>query len=355
MDLVSRLLALTPVRGTLDTHCQFGAAWRIDVRATTEREIAWHVLLSGSAVLEDNDGPPVQIEAGDIVLFPAGGAHVLHDGSGKAVGAPTFVQGAGFDIVRNGSGEAIELLCGRFLLPSAPRQLLREYLPARLLVHSRRETSARVADDPLVRVIRLMHEEVADPKPGCKSVIGHLCGALFVLTLRFASNDVEAPRGLLALANQAHLQPAIDAMFDEPGKSWTLPDLAALCHLSRATFLRNFSEATGRSASDLLSEIRMVIAGRCLVQTGLSIETISKEVGYWSKTAFQRAFKRRVGITPAQWRQAHASEYPFSRQLVTGQDIRSGVGAAPKRRFSCRSAGRRERVQILRRSSRAGR
>jgi AraC family transcriptional activator of mtrCDE len=312
MDLMSRLLALTPVRGTLDTHCQFGAAWRIDVRAATEREFAWHLLLSGTAVLEDNDGPPVQMEAGDIVLFPAGGAHVLHDGSGEPAAAPTFIKGAGFDVVRNGDGEIIELLCGRFLLPSAPRQLLREYLPARLLVHSRPETHARLADDPLVRVMQLMHEEVTEQKSGCRSVISHLCGALFVLTLRFASNHIEAPRGLLALANQAHLRPAIDAMLDEPGKSWTLPDLAALCHLSRATFLRNFNETTGGSASDLLSEIRMAIAGRCLVQTRLPIETISKEVGYWSKAAFQRAFKRHAGITPARWRQIHASEHSSS-------------------------------------------
>lgn len=145
MDLVSRLLALMPVTAAFDTHCQFGAAWRIDGRATTKREIAWHVLLSGAAILEDNDGPPVRMEAGDVALFPAGGAHVLHDGSGKSAGAPIFIQDAGFGLARNGRGAAVELLCGRFLLPSAPRQLLREYLPARLLIHSRPEMPVQPA------------------------------------------------------------------------------------------------------------------------------------------------------------------------------------------------------------------
>jgi hypothetical protein len=48
-------------------------------------------------------------------------------------------------------------------------------------------------------------------------------------------------------------------------------------------------------------------------------------------------------------------EYPFSRRQVVGQDIRGSVGAVPKHRFSCRSAGWRERVQIPRRSSGGGR
>lgn len=337
MDPVSRLLTLMPVTATFDTHCQFEAAWRIDGRATTQREIAWHVLLSGAAVLEDNDGPPVRMEAGDIVLFPAGGSHVLHDGSGKAASTSIFVQEAGFGLARNGRCAAVELLCGRFLLSSAPRQLLREYLPARLLVHSRPHTSiqpAPLADDLLGRLIQLMHEEVLRQKPGCKSVLNHLCTALFVLTLRCASNHPEAPRGLLALANQPHLRPAIDAIFDEPGKPWTLPDLAALCRLSRATFFRNFNEVGGRSANDFLTEIRMAIAGRCLAQTELAVETIGKEVGYWSRAAFQRAFKRYAGITPAQWRQqAHASEHSSSGERPSDRMLAASVGTAANTRF----------------------
>ncbi|WP_233833767.1 AraC family transcriptional regulator [Paraburkholderia sp. ZP32-5] len=327
MDLVSRLLTLMPVTGTLDTHCQFGAAWRIDGRATVGREIAWHVLLSGTAILEDDDGPLVRMEAGDVVLFPAGRAHVLHDGSGKAASAPIFIQEAGFGVARNGSdsasGAAAELLCGRFLLPSAPRQLLREYLPERVLVRGRSLTSVLPVDDQLARVIQLMHEEVARRRPGCKAVINHLCGALFVLALRFASNDLDAPRSLLALTNQPHLRPAIDAMFDEPSKPWTLPDLAALCRQSRATFMRNFNEASGRSASDLLMEIRMAIAARCLAQTELTIGTIGMEVGYWSKAAFHRAFKRYAGVTPAQWRQTYADEHPASRRTMIRQEVAS--------------------------------
>jgi AraC family transcriptional activator of mtrCDE len=91
-------------------------------------------------------------------------------------------------------------------------------------------------------------------------------------------------------------------MFDEAGKPWTLPKLAELCHMSRATFARHFDEAIGRSASDVLTEIRMALAGRKLAQTRLSVAEIGEAVGYQSEAAFQRVFKRQVGMTPAQWR-----------------------------------------------------
>jgi AraC family transcriptional activator of mtrCDE len=77
----------------------------------------------------------------------------------------------------------------------------------------------------------------------------------------------------------------------------------------------------------------MVIAGRCLMQTELAIETIGKEVGYWSKAAFQRAFKRYSGITPAQWRQAHAGEHPSTRRTVIRRDARASVGTATDTRI----------------------
>jgi AraC family transcriptional activator of mtrCDE len=107
---------------------------------------------------------------------------------------------------------------------------------------------------------------------------------------------------LLALAARPRLQPALSAMFDAPGHSWSLPELAALCHMSRATFARHFDEAIGRSASDLLTEIRMTMAGRMLAEGSMAVAEIGERVGYQSDAAFQRVFKRQTGLTPAQWR-----------------------------------------------------
>jgi AraC family transcriptional activator of mtrCDE len=74
---------------------------------------------------------------------------------------------------------------------------------------------------------------------------------MFTLVLRVASETDSAPLGLLALAGHPRLAPAIASLFNEPARPWSLPELAQLCNMSRATLARQFKEKLGRSASDL--------------------------------------------------------------------------------------------------------
>src|SRR5258707_8376463 len=74
-DWLSRLLEMIPVKGTLDYRCFLGAPWRIDFAASQLGEIPYHVILGGSAVLEDPEGGPTRkLVTGDILLFPHGSA-----------------------------------------------------------------------------------------------------------------------------------------------------------------------------------------------------------------------------------------------------------------------------------------
>ena len=133
-------------------------------------------------------------------------------------------------------------------------------------------------------------------------MLNALSTAMFALVLRLAGETEHAPRGLLALAGHPRLAPAVAALFNEPARPWSLPDLARLCNMSRATLARQFQEKLGRSASDLLTDIRMTLAANELKRSSLSTGAVAEAVGYQSEAAFQRAFKGHMGITPAQWR-----------------------------------------------------
>src|SRR5262249_10918490 len=137
---------------------------------------------------------------------------------------------------------------------------------------------------------------------GGLAMLNALSTALFTLALRLASEADETPTGLLALAGNPRLSPALTAPFNEPARSWTLPRPARLCNMSRASFLRHFQERLGRSPSDLLTDIRMTVASNALKTSDTSTAAVAKVAGYRSEAAFQRAFKQRMGITPAQWR-----------------------------------------------------
>ena len=313
MDLLSRVLSLIPVSGRLDVRCHFGAPWAIAQDRAAVREIPYHVLLSGEAVLEHGSGPAEQLTAGDIVLFPTGGAHRIHDGSGRPPVPQVERHDVSLLIAENeGSGARADILCGRFLIGAVPDRLLREHLPGRLVVRSvdsaggtsngRSEATGTIVSTRLTRLIELMREESVDEGPGSEALINHLSAALFALTLRFAGSGSQPPHGLLALAARPRLQPAVTAMFETPDKPWTLDQLASLCNMSRATFVRQFQDAIGRSATDMLTDIRMTLAGHKLLESNEGVAEIGERVGYQSNAAFQRVFKRLIGVTPSRYR-----------------------------------------------------
>lgn len=310
MDILSRLLFLMPVSGTLDTRCHFSPPWRLDYAATGPRDIPYHVLLRGTAQVDDGENPVLSMQAGDILLIPSGVPHVLYEGSGALSTVGEMHRERGLKVRTNGSdSKPVNMLCGRFILPSSPRQMINDNLPRQLIIRGIDEpdnfthsTEEQVASTRLARLITLMHEEAIEHGPGSESMMNHMSGALFGMTLRLASEGAEPPTGLLRLAQRPKLQPAFTAMFEDYSKAWTMAELAALCLMSRATFARQFGEAVGRSANDLLVEIRMANASKQLAQTSDSIPKIAQDSGYKSDAAFQRAFKKHVGMTPGRWR-----------------------------------------------------
>src|SRR5258708_34491072 len=147
-----------------------------------------------------------------------------------------------------------------------------------------------------------MRSESADDQLGGRAMLNALSTAMVTLVLRLASETDDAPRGLLALAGHPRLAPAVAALFNEPARAWSLPELARLCNMSRATLTRQFQEKLGRSASDLLTDIRMTLAANELKKSSLSTDPVPEAAGHQSDAAFQPAFKSHMGITPPQWR-----------------------------------------------------
>src|ERR1700722_298777 len=314
MDWLSRLFEMMPVRGRLDLRCSYGAPWRIDQGPGEDNEIPYHAVLAGSATLEDPaGGRPLKLKPGDILLLPGNPRHVMHDASGAKPLPARNRASLNFTISENlGSDQRLDLLCGHFAIAPPHDRLLRSYLPPRLVVHAgglaeQKDTAAQLAG-----LVSLMRSETTDGHLGGRAMLNALSTAMFTHVLRLASDTEDAPRGLLALAGHPRLAPAVAALFNEPARAWSLPDPARLCNMSRATLPRQFQEKLGRSASDLLTDIRMTLAANELKRSSLSTGAVAESVGYQSEAAFQRAFKAHMGITPAQWRKM---------QEPSGQDV----------------------------------
>src|SRR6201997_687416 len=284
MDWLSRLFEMMPVHGRLDLRCFYGAPWQIDQGAAEAGAIPYHAVIKGSALLEDPaGGKPLRLETGDILLLPGNPRHVMHDGSGAWPRPARNRQELNLIISENaGKGERLDLLCGHFAIAPPHDRLLRTYLPPRLVVHARGPDEGDNAAQ-LAGLVALMRGESADDHLSGRAMLNALSTAMFALVLRLASETEDAPRGLLALAGHPRLAPAMAALFNEPPRAWSLPDLTRLCNMSRATLARQFQEKLGRSASDLLADIRMTLAANELRKSSL----------------FRRGpWRRRWGINP---------------------------------------------------------
>ena len=78
--------------------------------------------------------------------------------------------------------------------------------------------------------------------------------------------------------------------------------MTKLSGLPERTFIRRFVKATGLSPLEYVHALRLEEAKQMLETEELSIEAIAEQVGYEDTSFFGRLFRRKVGLTPAQYR-----------------------------------------------------
>ena len=91
----------------------------------------------------------------------------------------------------------------------------------------------------------------------------------------------------------------LNAPFDDND----LDILAAAARYSKSHFLRSFRDVFGCTPHELLIQARMDLAKDLIANSDLAISEIAASVGYESRFAFARSFKKRVGQTATRFRQ----------------------------------------------------
>jgi AraC family transcriptional activator of mtrCDE len=316
LDLLDRLLNLGEVDGRLDERCELTAPWALDNARSAQREMPYHAVLCGSAVVEGPGLPPTALHAGEVLMLPSGEAHRIvdrpHDADGAAA-APRVRGGAhraAAVTLYEARDEATVLLCGRFVLSYAAWRLYRSLLPQYVIVRAGPHDAQGIpapersdaASSRLSRLLALMREETDEQQPGYTAVLRNLSAALFGLTLRAAMHGEQPPSGMLALATHPRLRELAVRIVQTPSLAWTIEEMAAIANMSRSSLIRSFAAAAGMAPAEFVTRVRIAEASRLLKESEQSVAAIGEAVGYASEAAFQRAFKRETDLTPAAWR-----------------------------------------------------
>lgn len=271
-----------------------------------EHLIAYHVVTEGRCFANIVGEAPVEVAAGEVIVFTKGDPHVLASNPGMravpaAPGALDVATGQlPFFIDYGGDGPtSAKLVCGFLACDAQPFNPLLDNLPPVIKVGDPQGSDAGW----LGQLIRLAMTESADKRAGGESVLARLSELMFIEVVR-RYLEVLPPEqtGWLAGLRDPFVGKALSLLHAGPARDWTIEDLAKGVGLSRSVLAERFADFVGMPPMHYLSKWRMQIASGLLSDGGVNIATVAAEVGYGSEAAFSRAFKKMVGVSPSAWR-----------------------------------------------------
>lgn len=331
-DVLSGLLRRIRLRGALFFNVECVGAWVTEAPASaliscavmpgSEHLMEYHVVLGGTCWAGITGEPPFQMNAGDVVLFPHGDAHVMSSVPGlraepdlpflmanlkKREGLPFMVRQQDDRHIQparpcpdTASGPpSARLLCGFLGCDRGPFNPLLSALPR--VIHA--PASELSVDSWAGQLARLAETESRSARPGGEAVLERMSEMMFVDLIRLHLSTLPiSETGWLSALRDRHVGRVLSLMHSQPAEPWTLEKLSSHAGLSRSALQDRFVELVGQPPMQYLRCWRMQVASNLLVESNAKVATIAQEVGYESEEAFSRSFKRAVGQPPAAWR-----------------------------------------------------
>jgi AraC-like DNA-binding protein len=285
---------------TLETHKILS-----DIMPDSGHLIPYHVVAEGECYSTVKGLPPVHMKAGDVIVFPHGDQHVMT--SDPAIPANEDPHPHPLDTQRpfvlqegprNRDANAT-LVCGFLGCDARPFNPLLSNLP-RVLHVKASETPKAIWLNHFTNYAAM---EAREKRAGGEAVLAQLSELLFVVVVRIYLESLPSEQtGWLAGLRDSYVGQALSFLHERPAHSWGLEELAHEVGLSRSVLAERFAHLVGQPPMQYLTQWRMQIASGLLARGSAKIAQVAAESGYESEAAFSRAFKKFVGLSPAEWR-----------------------------------------------------
>jgi AraC-like DNA-binding protein len=281
------------------------------IMAGVEHVMEYHVVTAGSCWGGLLGETPVRLDAGDIIVFPHGDSHVMSSAPGMRsppdVAAFRRASSLRLPIAMQlgaGGAERSQLICGFLGCDARPFNPLLATLPR--VLHLPCHSAGGGVIEQLVK-LALAESEAA--RAGGECVLARLSELLFVEVVRryVAALPPENAGWLSGLRNES-IGRVLAELHARPAHPWSLDELARTVGVSRSVLAERFAHFVGVPPMQYLAQWRMQLAATLLSSSTLGLSEIAERVGYGSEAALSRAFKRWVGMAPAEWRRGKRGE-----------------------------------------------
>ena len=123
-----------------------------------------------------------------------------------------------------------------------------------------------------------------------------------VVRAELAGELLPGHAGGISAADTRRLLQARGIIDERCGEKLTLNAISRACGLNRSKLTRGFRELFQCTVGEALAARRLEAAGRLLLTTDLPVSIVGLEAGYLNNASFTRAFGRRYGRTPTDFR-----------------------------------------------------
>lgn len=271
------------------------------------RVVVFHLVEFGHCEIKTESGSGITLAAGEMVILFGGDAHKLSLGKAAKVQAieTLIVDRANTQKSTSpDSGLGVSLLCGVFMLHQTEFNPLFSALPAIMRVN----LSCPGKLHNLSGIAHIMANEIERSAFGAGYIVERLLEILCAEAVRaHIESTPQHSVGWFRGIKDPVIGRAIKAVHLNPAENWSISRLASEVSMSPSRFAARFSESIGVSPMVYVAKWRMNLACRKLTASRTGVDQIATDVGYESVAAFNRAFKKHVGLPPAAWRSHQAA------------------------------------------------
>jgi AraC-like DNA-binding protein len=323
-DVLSEVLRAVRLSGAVFFEVKTASPWVAEAPAAkwiaphvmpgAEHVIEYHAVTAGSCWGGLAGEPPVELHAGDVIVFPQGDAHTLSSTPGmrgpqelevyRRPEAGRLPVALSLDV--RGKIDA-QLVCGFIGCDARPFNPLLKSLPRVML--SRRDAAGN--GELLQHLVRVALLESTTAREGGETMLSRISELLFIEVVRgYCAALPDETKGWLAGLRDDLVGRALTLLHDRPAEAWSLDSLAKAVGTSRSILAERFHAYVGTPPMHYLARWRMQLAATWLA-SNLALAEVAERVGYGSEAAFSRAFKRLVGVAPSAWREGARPDIAF--------------------------------------------
>ncbi len=310
MDLLSDILSLMKLSGTLYFRTSFTSPWGVQVPAF-QNVSRFHFAHRGRCLVRINpEEEPIQLEKGDLVIITRGAAHTLYcDAKAERQALPLdqVIEKSGFTgrgtlvYGESDTNQETQLVCGHFAFDQNANHPLIDALPAYIHIQNYGESAGSWMENTL----KIIGIEAGREAQGSGLIALKMSEIIFAQALRTYLSTEGVKRPVLAGFTEPRISRALQAFHNDPGFRWTLESLASAAGLSRTAFVSIFNKCMSMPPMTYMTQWRMQIARQMLLETKAPIIDIAENAGYQSEAALSRVFKRHFDLPPATYRRQH--------------------------------------------------